>query len=206
VIDLRARITAAPVTPIPAADVIAHTASLAGVFRARGWPVILVQVGAAEGESTPGRIQARQRPGAPRPAGGEEIVDEIRGDGDIIVHKRNWGAFYGTDLDLHLRRRGITQIVLTGIATSIGVESTARAAHGHGYYVTPASDAMTDLNADAHAGRTRHHGRDHRSAGRWDELSQSSARVMSAAAARCRSSVRAAAAQASSRRVRSAYR
>jgi nicotinamidase-related amidase len=69
---------------------------------------------------------------------------------DVVINKRQWGAFYGTDLDLHLRRRGVTQIVLTGIATSIGVESTARAAHEHGYHVTLATDAMTDINADAH--------------------------------------------------------
>jgi nicotinamidase-related amidase len=67
-----------------------------------------------------------------------------------VVTKRNWGAFHGTDLDVHLRRRGITQIVLTGVATSIGVESTARAAFEHGYNVTLATDTMTDLAADAH--------------------------------------------------------
>ena len=64
--------------------------------------------------------------------------------------KRNWGAFYGTDLDVQLRRRGVTQIVLGGIATSIGVESTARAAHEHGYHVTLATDAMADRYADTH--------------------------------------------------------
>ncbi|MFI6073215.1 isochorismatase family protein [Actinoplanes sp. NPDC051343] len=150
-IDLQARIVGAPVGPIPAADVVARTAELAAAFREHGLPVVLVKVGAGPDEATPGRIQGRRSGGAPRPAGGEEIVDEIRGAGDIIVHKRNWGAFYGTDLDLQLRRRGVTQIVLTGIATSIGVESTARAAHEHGYHVTLASDAMTDINTDAHA-------------------------------------------------------
>lgn len=151
VIDLQERIVGAPVVPIPAADVVARTAQLASAFRAHKLPVILVKVGAAAGEATPGRIQGRRSSSAPRPVGGEDIVGDIRGEGDIIVHKRNWGAFYGTDLDLQLRRRGITQIVLTGIATSIGVESTARAAHEHGYHVTLASDAMTDINADAHA-------------------------------------------------------
>ena len=151
VIDLQQRIVGAPVEPTPAADVVAHTAELATAFRAHGLPVVLVKVGAGPGESTPGRIAARRPAGsAPRPAGGEDLVDDIRGDGDIVVTKRNWGAFYGTDLDLHLRRRGATQIVLTGIATSIGVESTARAAHEHGYHVTLATDAMTDIDADAH--------------------------------------------------------
>ncbi len=64
--------------------------------------------------------------------------------------KKTWGAFTGTDLDPHLKTAGVTQIVLAGIATSIGVESTARQAHELGYNVTLAVDAMTDLNADAH--------------------------------------------------------
>jgi hypothetical protein len=61
---------------------------------------------------------------------------------DMVVTERNWGAFFGTDLDLQLRRRGVTQIVLCGIATSIGVKSTACAAHEHGYHVAlhPARD------------------------------------------------------------------
>jgi nicotinamidase-related amidase len=66
------------------------------------------------------------------------------------VTKRTWGAFYGTDLDLQLRRRGVTQIVLAGLTTSIGVESTARAAYEHGYHVTLATDAMADLDLQAH--------------------------------------------------------
>ena len=64
--------------------------------------------------------------------------------------KQRWGAFLGTDLDDYLRRRGVTQIVLTGVATSIGVESTARSAYDLGYNVTLVVDAMTDRDADAH--------------------------------------------------------
>ncbi|MEU4293730.1 isochorismatase family protein [Kribbella sp. NPDC026596] len=79
------------------------------------------------------------------------MVDRLAGHPeDIIVTKRNWGAFHGTDLDVHLRRRGVTQVVLTGVATSIGVESTARASYEHGYHVTLAIDAMTDLAAESH--------------------------------------------------------
>jgi nicotinamidase-related amidase len=68
-----------------------------------------------------------------------------------VVDKRGWGSFYGTALDLHLRRRGVTQVVLAGVMTSLGVESTARAAHERGYHVTLATDAMTDMDPDAHA-------------------------------------------------------
>lgn len=64
--------------------------------------------------------------------------------------KRSWGAFTNTDLYEHLRELGVTQVVIAGVATSIGVESTARQAYEHGFHVTLAVDAMTDMNPDAH--------------------------------------------------------
>ena len=76
--------------------------------------------------------------------------------GDAVVTKHNWGAFHGTDLDVQLRRRGVTQIVLTGIATSIGVESTARAAYEHGYHVTVVTDAVGDRSLEAHENSVSH--------------------------------------------------
>jgi nicotinamidase-related amidase len=152
VIDLQNGITAIPGAPVPTADVIKNSVELAQAFRDRGLPVVLVNVTFAEdfADVMPGRTDqgaaSRQFP-----AGWDEIIADLAGHpGDIRVTKRNWSAFYGTDLDLHLRRRGVTQIVLTGISTSIGVESTARFAHEHGYHVTVATDAVTDSNADAH--------------------------------------------------------
>lgn len=152
VIDLQAGVVAAPTVPYPAADVLARTVSLADAFRSHGLPVVLVRVtGAADGsDAVAGRIDGGPRPARPRPEGWDVIAPELTGDGDIVVTKRNWGAFHGTDLDLQLRRRGITQIVLAGIATSIGVESTARSAHEHNYHVTLAVDAMSDLDPDTH--------------------------------------------------------
>jgi nicotinamidase-related amidase len=70
--------------------------------------------------------------------------------GDTRVLKRNWGAFYGTDLDLQLRRRGIDTLVLSGIATNLGVESTARDAYERGYHQVFVEDAMSGLGAGAH--------------------------------------------------------
>ncbi|KPI03241.1 isochorismatase hydrolase [Actinobacteria bacterium OK074] len=154
VIDLQAGIAGAPTVPVPAADVVSRSAALADAFRARGLPVVLVRVSFADdgADAVPGRTEAAPRGGANRPEGWDVIVDELSGHpGDILITKRNWGAFHGTGLDVQLRRRGVTQIVLTGIATSIGVESTARAAHEHGYHVGLATDAMSDLSAEAHA-------------------------------------------------------
>ncbi|MFE7313498.1 hydrolase [Streptomyces sp. NPDC057555] len=152
VIDLQNGLRALSGAPYSLDDVIERNIRLAEAFRARDLPVVLVRVSFSPDGSdvVPGRTE---EPGHSQalPAGWDEIVPELAGHaGDITVTKRNWSAFYGTDLDLHLRRRGVTQIVLTGVATSIGVESTARAAHEHGYHLTLATDAMTDLDGDAH--------------------------------------------------------
>ncbi|MEU8586794.1 hydrolase [Streptomyces sp. NPDC048664] len=152
VIDLQNGIVAMPTQPHTGPDVVARSAALADAFRARDLPVVLVRVSfAADGSDTvPGRTEQPRGSGS-LPEGWDVITDELSGHpGDIVVTKRNWGAFHGTDLDVQLRRRGVTQIVLTGIATSIGVESTARAAHEHGYHVTLATDAMGDRELDAH--------------------------------------------------------
>ncbi|MET8858209.1 hydrolase [Streptomyces sp. NPDC004579] len=152
-IDLQHGIVGNPaVAPNTGADVVERSVRLADAFRGHDLPVVLVRVtAAADGaDAVRGRIDGPSRAHS-FPEGWDVIVDELAGHPeDISVTKRNWGAFYGTDLDLQLRRRGITQIVLAGIATSIGVESSARAAHEHGYHVTLATDAMSDLDPETH--------------------------------------------------------
>ncbi|WP_405166812.1 isochorismatase family protein [Nocardia sp. NBC_01499] len=153
IIDLQNGITAIPGAPHSMSEVIDRSVELADAFRANQLPVVLVRVsGAPDGSDfAAGRSDAPRRQSGARPAGWDVIVDELAGHPeDLIVTKRNVGAFYGTDLELHLRRRGITQIVLAGVATSMGVESTARAAHDHGYHVTLATDAMTDMDETVH--------------------------------------------------------
>jgi len=151
VIDLQNAVVALPGTPLSTAEVVARSVELADAFRKQHLPVVLVRVDTTADDSLPGRTELIRPAGGPPPEGATQIVAELAGHPeDIVVVKRNWGAFYGTDLDLHLRRRGITQVVFTGVATSIGVESSARAAYEHGYNVTLATDAMTDLNAEAH--------------------------------------------------------
>lgn len=145
VVDLQKGIVSRP-TAHPAAEVVANSATLADAFRAKGLPVVLVRVTGG----APGRTEAPAPAGRPA-ADWADLSPELGPrEGDIVVTKQQWGAFYGTDLDLRLRRLGITQIVVTGIATSIGVESTARSAHEHGYHVTIATDAITDMDAGAH--------------------------------------------------------
>ncbi|WP_327369655.1 isochorismatase family protein [Streptomyces sp. NBC_01217] len=150
VVDLQKGIVGLPTAPHPAADVVANSATLADAFRAKGLPVVLVRVTAG----APGRTEGPQRSGQPA-ADWAEIVPELGpSEGDIVVTKQQWGAFYGTDLDLQLRRRGVTQVVVTGVATSIGVESTARSAHEHGYNVTVVTDAVTDMDGGSHINST----------------------------------------------------
>ncbi|MFJ8948800.1 hydrolase [Streptomyces sp. NPDC102384] len=154
VVDLQKGLMGVSGAPYAVSDVVDRSARLADAFRGAGLPVVLVRVSlSADGsDATPGRTETPSS-GRAMPEGWDEITDALAGHPeDITVTKRNWSAFYGTDLDLHLRRRGITQVVLTGVATSIGVESTARAAHEHGYHVTLATDAMTDLAPEAHRG------------------------------------------------------
>ncbi|HDR8950568.1 isochorismatase family protein [Burkholderia vietnamiensis] len=146
VIDLQKGIVALPACH-PSATVIAHARELLDAFRGRGLPVVLVNVAGG----APGRTQQPPRTAALPPDWTELLPELDRQPGDHVVTKHTWGAFTATDLDAYLKAAGVTQIVLAGIATSIGVESTARQAYDLGYNVTLAVDAMTDLSADAHA-------------------------------------------------------
>ncbi|HTJ36904.1 MAG TPA: isochorismatase family protein [Dactylosporangium sp.] len=157
IIDLQNAIVGAPLVPCTGPEVVARAVELARAFHEHRAPVVLVRVTArADGsDAAPGRTETPSRPGS-APEGWDAIVDDLAGHpDDIIVTKRTWGALYGTDLDLQLRRRGVTQIVLAGLTTSIGVESTARAAYEHGYHVTLATDAMADLDLEAHRNSTQ---------------------------------------------------
>ena len=89
---------------------------------------------------------------AAREPGWDELAPELGADpGDILVTKHQWGAFYGTELDLQLRRRGVRTIVIGGISTNFGVESTARDAFERGYSLVFVEDAMAGVSPEAHA-------------------------------------------------------
>jgi nicotinamidase-related amidase len=147
VVDLQTRSLRAP-TIHPMAVVVANAGRLATAFRRAGLPVVLVNVGGV----SPGR---NERSPSDRQSGGIEGLEFAAGldqqPSDHVVTKYTWGAFTGTDLAQYLRSHEVTQIVLAGVATSIGVESTARQAHELGLNVTLAVDAMTDLDPGAHA-------------------------------------------------------
>ncbi len=148
VIDLQKFVLGIP-TVHPITEIIGRTAQLARAFRERCVPVVLVRVTtAAPGR---GRTDVGSRNFSSLPADWTELVPELEQHADdLMITKPRWDAFVGTSLDYDLRQRGVTQVFLTGVATSIGVESTARSACDYGYNVVPVVDAMTDRDADAH--------------------------------------------------------
>jgi nicotinamidase-related amidase len=153
VIDLQKGIVAIPSAPRPSSEVVARAAQLAKALRAKGGFVALVRVTpSADGKDglKPVTDAIPQGTARPLPADFAEIVPELAALGDIVITKRQWGAFYGTELDLQLRRRGVETIIRCGISTSIGVESTARAAFDRGYQQVFVEDAMAARDAAAH--------------------------------------------------------
>jgi nicotinamidase-related amidase len=139
--------------PHSAAEVVASGSALAKRFRALKATVVLVRIAwSADGGDVPRQPVDRQPPlPAKLPADWLEFPAALAvADSDILIFKRQWGAFYGTDLDLQLRRRGIKTIVLGGISTNIGVESTARAAWEHNYALVLAEDVMSGQSAENH--------------------------------------------------------
>ncbi|WP_405486567.1 hydrolase [Streptomyces sp. NBC_00096] len=150
-IDLQKGILGLPTTK-PADEILKKGIRLADAFRAKSLPVVLVRVAwSPDGGDLPTTNVDRPGPATAPPAAFSELPAELTADGDIIITKRHWGAFTGTELDLQLRRRGIHQIVLAGISTSVGVESTARTAWEHSYRLVFAEDATADTDADSHA-------------------------------------------------------
>ncbi len=145
VIDLQKGLTALP-TVHPISEIIARTAQLARTFRKRGLPVVLVNVTGG----APGRTDSvRKMPSLP-PDWAELVPELEQHPDDHLVSKQRVGAFIGTSLNETLRRLAVTQVFVTGVATSAGVESTVRSAYDHGYNVVVVVDAVTDRNADAH--------------------------------------------------------
>ena len=146
VIDLQAGTLGGP-TAHPADEIVARAADLLAAFRQRDLLVVLANVTGTPAGRTEYGAGAREFPAA-----FSALVPGLdQQPSDVTVTRATWSAFAGTDLDAILTERGITQVVLAGIATSFGVESTARDAYDRGYNVALAIDAITDRSADAHA-------------------------------------------------------
>ena len=150
VIDLQKGIVARDTKPHSSGSVVENAVRLVERFRALGMPVFLVHVDFSRG--LPLQVTSdSQTVRGEIPADWSLFVPELNvTENDLVITKRQWGAFYGTDLDQQLRRRHINTIVLAGIATTYGVESTARFAYEYGYNQVFAEDAITDMSEEAH--------------------------------------------------------
>ncbi|MHC8967059.1 isochorismatase family protein [Priestia aryabhattai] len=140
------------IVPIGGDEIVEKSVQLVNRFREQNGFISFVRVDFQDGKDalTP---ETDQKPSAPqeRPADWAEFDPRLNvQETDYIVTKRQWGAFFGTDLDLQLRRRGVDTIVLCGIATNIGVESTAREAFQYGYNQIFITDAMTTFTKEEH--------------------------------------------------------
>ena len=150
-IDLQQGIVTRAGGPRSGNDVVAVAKGLAVRFRAAGAPVVLVHVGFAPDAMPSQNVDRPSLPPEGTPPEFSELVPGLRQPGDLVVLKHHWGAFTGTDLDLQLRRRGINTVVLGGIATNMGVESTARSAWELSYDIVIAEDATASRSAELHA-------------------------------------------------------
>ena len=151
VIDLQKGIASMKAEPHEAGIVISNAAKLLDKFRSNKMPVFLVRVAFSGGDRLNPITDDQWKAPAQVPGDWSEFVDELKPtESDIVITKKQWGAFYGTELDLQLRRRGIHTIVLCGIATNYGVESTARFAYEYGYNQVFPEDAMSSRSAEAH--------------------------------------------------------
>jgi nicotinamidase-related amidase len=140
-----------PSRPYTTQEVILNASELVNAFRKNNMLVFLVHVDSTK--ETILNVISDQTFSRPLPASLDwtEFVPELTPTpSDLVITKRQWGAFYGTDLDLQLRRRKIDTIVLCGIATDFGVESTARFAHEYGYQQIFAEDAMASRSDEQH--------------------------------------------------------
>lgn len=151
-IDLQKGILDRPLAPRSGRDVLSAARALAERFRMAGAPVFLVRVAFADDFADAPHRKVDQPLTRPEgwPSGWSELAEGLAEPGDIVITKKQWGAFYGTDLDLQLRRRGVGTTVLGGVATNFGVESTARQAWEYGYDVVLAEDLCATHSPDLH--------------------------------------------------------
>jgi nicotinamidase-related amidase len=152
VIDLQKGIVGRQTAPHALDAVVRSAAALAEACRKNGMPVFLVRVT----PSPDGKDALRpiadmlMQAHSPAPDWADIVPDLGPKPGDFVITKHQWGAFYGTELDLQFSRRGISTMVLCGISTNIGVESTARFAYEYGYNQIFVEDAMSALSAEEH--------------------------------------------------------
>lgn len=151
VIDLQKGIVSMPTAPYPSSEILQRSSRLAKHFREKGATVVYVRVDMADVLQLPIDAPFRDPNAPPPPPSASELMPEAGcQSGDLVITKRHWGAFAGTELKQILKQRGIDTIVLAGISTNIGVESTARQGTGLGFAFVIVEDACAARSAEEH--------------------------------------------------------
>ncbi len=150
-VDLQHSNVGATLLPHSAEQVLRNAARVAAALRGRGATVVYTRVDITQMLRLPADAPFPKPAAAPAPNACDIVPEAGMQSGDFLVTKRQWGALYATELDQLLRRRNIRQVVLGGIATNFGVESTARAAFDRGYELIFIEDAMSGVQAEMHA-------------------------------------------------------
>lgn len=151
-IDLQNGVLARKLEPLPAGELIERGKTLAARFRTAGALVALVNAAPA---ADPRRVDEPSPIPKILPEGFVDLAPSLAQPGDLRTTKKSWGAFYGTDLDRELRRRGVRAIALGGVATQFGVESTARQAWELGYELAIIRDVTTSTALEPHENSMR---------------------------------------------------
>jgi nicotinamidase-related amidase len=150
-IDLQHGVVTRQTEPRAASEVVRNCSRLVEAARQHGVLVVKIRVSFAAGRIDAVQAEVDEPTPPNMPDGWDQLVEGMRpAAGDVVITKRQWGAFYGTGLDLELRRRGRRILVLGGIATNFGVESTARDAFERNYQLLLVEDAMASVDAAAH--------------------------------------------------------
>ncbi len=153
-IDLQHGILALPLMPYDADHVAARSVDLGRALAEAGGVIVLVNVDYSDRytDRPTGLVDAPLNlPAEGLPEGWATLAPEIAAlPAQVRITKRQHSAFFGTELDLQLRRRGITAVVISGLATNFGVEATARDAHALNYAVVIASDACSSTAPGLH--------------------------------------------------------
>jgi nicotinamidase-related amidase len=154
-IDLQNGILGRKLAPVSADELVARGKALAEKFRAAQAPVVLVN--AAPKLDGPER-QVDEPSQLPKtlPAGFIDLAPRLAEPGDLLITKSTWGAFFRTDLDSGLKSRGVRTIVLGGVATHVGVDTTARQAWELGYELVIARDVTTSMAVEPHEATLRY--------------------------------------------------
>lgn len=150
-IDLQEGILSSPRFPHTVDEVLERNLRLARALKARGGRVIAVRVDfGIDGSLAPRGLTDQERMGAVGPDFAKLRPEVAALGADLVVTKRQWGAFHGTELDLYLRRLGVETVLVSGVATNLGVESTLREGWSLGYDMVTVEDACSSLSADWH--------------------------------------------------------